>query len=78
MPGRNAIIFVSTIFLASIFLATMVQSALAAAPAGLQVKIDSGTVEGKASGPVRAFLGIPYAAPPLGELRWKPPAPKLP
>ena len=40
-----------------------------------QVKIDTGTVEGKASGPVRSFLGIPYAAPPVGELRWKPPAP---
>ena len=26
-------------------------------------------------GPVHAFLGIPYAAPPLGDLRWKPPAP---
>lgn len=40
-----------------------------------QVKIDTGTIEGKASGPVRSFLGIPYAAPPVGELRWKPPAP---
>src|ERR1051325_6745299 len=40
-----------------------------------QVKTDNGTVEGKADGPVRSFLGIPYAAPPVGELRWKPPAP---
>jgi para-nitrobenzyl esterase len=31
-------------------------------------------VEGKQDGPVRAFLGIPYAAPPTGDLRWKPPA----
>jgi para-nitrobenzyl esterase len=41
----------------------------------LQVKIETGTVEGKASGSVRAFLGIPYAAPPVADLRWKPPAP---
>src|ERR1700693_1953546 len=41
----------------------------------LQVKIDTDTIEGKANGPVRTFLGIPYAAPPVGELRWKPPAP---
>jgi para-nitrobenzyl esterase len=41
----------------------------------LQVKIDSGTVEGKEMGAVRAFLGISYAAPPVGDLRWKPPAP---
>jgi para-nitrobenzyl esterase len=44
------------------------------AVAGPQVKIDSGIVEGKESGGVRAFLGIPYAAPPVGNLRWKPPA----
>jgi para-nitrobenzyl esterase len=40
-----------------------------------QVNIDSGAIEGKSDGDVRIFLGIPYAAPPLGELRWKPPAP---
>jgi para-nitrobenzyl esterase len=45
-----------------------------ASPA-LHVKIDTGTLDGKTSGSVRAFLGIPYAAPPVGELRWKPPAP---
>jgi para-nitrobenzyl esterase len=43
--------------------------------AGPLVKIDTGIVEGKNVGTVHAFLGIPYAAPPLGKLRWKPPAP---
>jgi para-nitrobenzyl esterase len=38
-----------------------------------QVKIASGIVEGKEVGGVRMFLGIPYAAPPVRELRWKPP-----
>jgi len=42
---------------------------------GPQVKTESGVVEGKADGVVNAFLGIPYAAPPVGDLRWKPPAP---
>jgi para-nitrobenzyl esterase len=41
----------------------------------LQVKTGNGTVEGKQAGPVRAFLGIPFAAPPVGDLRWKPPMP---
>jgi para-nitrobenzyl esterase len=41
----------------------------------LKVKTASGVVEGKQDGPVRAFLGIPYAAPPLGDLRWKAPQP---
>jgi para-nitrobenzyl esterase len=40
-----------------------------------QVKTQSGIVEGKDDGTVRAFLGIPYAAPPIGDLRWKPPVP---
>ena len=42
-----------------------------------QVKIDSGTVAGTISGQptVRAFKGIPFAAPPLGENRWKAPQP---
>jgi len=40
-----------------------------------QVKTELGVVEGKDDGVVRAFLGIPYAAPPVGDLRWKPPVP---
>ena len=40
-----------------------------------QVKTRTGTVEGKEEGSVHAFLGIPYAAPPVGDLRWKPPVP---
>ncbi|HZP06549.1 MAG TPA: carboxylesterase family protein [Terracidiphilus sp.] len=43
----------------------------------LTVKTAQGKVHGKTinDGKVRAFLGIPYAAPPTGELRWKPPQP---
>ena len=48
--------------------------ALLSASSRPQVKTDSGIVEGKNDGAVRAFLGIPYAAPPVGDLRWKPPA----
>jgi para-nitrobenzyl esterase len=42
-----------------------------------QVKIDSGIVEGTAIGQpsVRVFKGIPFAAPPVGENRWKAPQP---
>jgi len=52
--------------------------ALPGAPAAPQIKTRSGIVEGKDDGTVRTFLGIPYAAPPVGNLRWKPPTPAVP
>jgi para-nitrobenzyl esterase len=39
------------------------------------VKIDSGTVQGAIAGDVIAWKGIPYAAPPVGQLRWRNPQP---
>ena len=41
---------------------------------GDPVGIDTGAVSGKVlpSG-VKAYFGIPYAAPPLGDLRWREP-----
>jgi para-nitrobenzyl esterase len=44
------------------------------AQAPLQVKTETGIVEGKMEASARAFLGIPYAAPHVGELRWRAPA----
>jgi para-nitrobenzyl esterase len=38
----------------------------------------SGVVIGKADAKTRAFLGIPYAGPPTGVNRWKPPLPVTP
>ncbi|APR84208.1 Carboxylesterase, type B [Minicystis rosea] len=41
----------------------------------LVVKTDKGSVQGALLGDTRAFLGIPYAAPPTGAQRWKSPEP---
>jgi para-nitrobenzyl esterase len=47
----------------------------AAAPAGEPqvLKIRQGTLKGQVADGVGYFLGIPFAAPPVGDLRWRPP-----
>jgi para-nitrobenzyl esterase len=51
----------------------------ASAPYDDPREIDTGHVSGKVYGEpgkeVYVYLGIPYAAPPVGNLRWKPPQP---
>jgi para-nitrobenzyl esterase len=51
--------------------------ATAARADSLTVKTALGKVHGKTinDGKVKAFMGLPYAAPPVGELRWKAPEP---
>src|ERR1700730_8792838 len=52
-------------------------AAYAHAASPTTVKTDKGKVEGALTtdGKVAAFKGIPYAAPPVGDLRWQPPQP---
>jgi para-nitrobenzyl esterase len=42
------------------------------------VKTDAGSVSGVSQDGLRVFTGIPFAAPPTGDLRWRPPAPVQP
>lgn len=42
------------------------------------VETPLGTVRGVVTDRARAFIGLPYAAPPVGSLRWKPTQPVAP
>lgn len=55
-----------------LLMAAASQSALANVP---QVTLDSGRIAGTSAQGVDAFKGIPFAAPPIGDLRWQPPQP---
>lgn len=56
--------------------------AVAEGPVTDPLRIDSGYISGTLAGepeaPVHIYRGIPYAAPPAGDLRWKPPQPVQP
>src|SRR6476661_9562781 len=55
---------------------TQASGAMTSNNTGLQVKTANGTLEGtlEKTG-IRSYKGIPFAAPPVGDLRWKEPQP---
>ncbi len=42
------------------------------------VKVEGGQIQGTVTDGIAVYKGIPYAAPPVGELRWKAPQPVVP
>jgi Carboxylesterase family len=58
---------------AGMFSLTMAQGTLCCMLAGAQiVTTDLGKVKGQTADGVTSFKGIPFAAPPIGDLRWRP------
>ncbi|WP_371649544.1 MULTISPECIES: carboxylesterase/lipase family protein [unclassified Streptomyces] len=68
-------LFVS--FLALLCLAVAVPAGAGAGAPGdpAVVSTDAGRLRGVVTDRGRAFLGVPFAAPPVGERRWRPPQP---
>uniref|UniRef100_Q023E5 Carboxylic ester hydrolase n=1 Tax=Solibacter usitatus (strain Ellin6076) TaxID=234267 RepID=Q023E5_SOLUE len=42
------------------------------------VRVDTGELQGAVDDGVVSYKGVPFAAPPVGELRWRPPQPAAP
>ncbi|HPY61472.1 MAG TPA: carboxylesterase family protein, partial [Methanospirillum sp.] len=47
-------------------------------PLSTLIETDAGTIEGTIENGIKVFRGIPFAAPPVGDLRWKEPQPVKP
>jgi para-nitrobenzyl esterase len=62
-------------FVGVLVTATTVWTTLPIRAASDQVKVTSGVLEGSIEDGVSSFKGIPFAAPPVGKLRWRPPQP---
>jgi para-nitrobenzyl esterase len=60
-----------------IIMGVVLQISAAAGADPLTIKTEQGKIHGKTinNGKVKAFLGLPYAAPPVGDLRWRAPEP---
>ena len=61
--------------LAAVAAATGGQTAALSQAPPVVVRVDGGELQGEAGDDVVSFKGIPFAAPPVGDLRWRPPQP---
>src|SRR5262249_27875317 len=42
------------------------------------IRVEGGLISGSITDSVRSYKGLPFAAPPVGDLRWKAPPPVVP
>jgi para-nitrobenzyl esterase len=53
----------------------LVMAILGGVASAATVKVEDGLIEGTVEDGLTVYRGIPYAAPPIGDLRWRPPHP---
>jgi len=63
---------------ASLVAGCLLASAAGAAQVTEPVKVTGGQIVGTSADHVNTFLGVPFAAPPVGKLRWRAPQPVVP
>ena len=78
--GMKQILSIHAVALSLVLITGLAASRTAAVdtdvfPPGTIIHTESGWVEGVVQRNLIAFRGIPYAAPPVGDLRWRAPAP---
>ncbi len=81
MPGRRTCSSAWAIAAALLVGAQSIVAAPGEPQQAAAIEVESGQIRGKVDSVerrVRAYLGIPFAQPPVGKLRWRPPQPVEP
>ena len=75
-PRKATLKAVRALLRAALPLFVLMASSEAAASSTVTVSTGLGQIVGRQEGGLRVFRGIPYARPPVGPLRWRPPVPE--
>ena len=74
----KVIAYCSLLLVSFVFMSCSSPQSTAPVLVSSQVEVTGGIVEGVVADDIFFFKGIPFAAPPVGELRWKAPQPVVP